>query len=242
METDKDNSSKNARALMRANATAVLATAMVEGGWPYGSLVLVACDHDAAPLLLLSALAKHTKNLAADDRVSLLYDGTRGLDDPLTGPRLTVLGRIMRSDAPRHRARYLARHPSAAGYVDFTDFAFYRLAVERAHLVAGFGRIDWIEGDDLVYESPGAGALAEHEGNIVDHMNADHGDALDLYARVLLGESGSGWRMTGCDTEGCDLRREGAVARLPFPRPVEDAAQVRAALVELVHQARAAGY
>lgn len=228
---------RRARGLVRAGATAALATALVDGDWPYASLVLLACDHDAAPLLLLSSLAEHTRNLAADNRVSLLLDGTGGLDDPLAGPRLTVLGRAAISEEPRHRDRFLARHPAAAGYADFTDFAFYRVAVERAHFVEGFGRIDWIEGGELVHEA-GAAAFAMGEAGIVEHMNADHGDAIDLYARALLGISGGGWRMVGCDAEGCDLRREGRLARLAFPAPVADAEGARAALVELARRAR----
>lgn len=234
---DNGDLARRARGLIRAGATAALATAHAERGWPYASLVLLACDHDATPLLLLSSLAQHTRNLADDDRVSLLLDGTSGLDDPLAGPRLTVLGRAAVSEEPRHRARFLARHPAAASYADFTDFAFYRVAVERAHFVEGFGRIDWIEGGALVHDA-GATAFAMREAGIVEHMNADHGDAIDLYARALLGISGSGWRMVGCDAEGCDLRREGRLARLAFPAPVADAEGARAALVELVRRAR----
>lgn len=234
---DKGELARRARGLMRAGATAALATTQVDGGWPYASLVLLACDHDAAPLLLLSSLAQHTRNLAGDDRVSLLLDGTRGHDDPLAGPRLTVLGRAAISEEPRHRARFLARHPAAAGYADFTDFAFYRVTLERAHFVEGFGRIDWIEGGELAHDA-GAAVFAEREAGIVEHMNADHGEAIDLYAQALLGISGSGWRMVGCDAEGCDLRREGRLARLAFPAPVADAEGARAALVELARRAR----
>ncbi len=141
-----DQPAKAARALLAAANQATLATAALDrDGWPFASLVLIAHDRDGAPLLLLSDLAEHSQNIAADDRVSLLIDGTAGLQDPLTGPRLTVLGPAGRSSDPNHRQRYLERHPSAAQYIDFTDFAVYRMAVERAHLVAGFGRIHWID-------------------------------------------------------------------------------------------------
>ena len=138
-----------ARALLRGAAQATLATAAGDG-WPFASLVLIAHGRDGAPLLLLSDLAEHSQNIMADDRVSLLIDGTAGLADPLTGPRLTVLGRTSRSSDPDHRRRFLERHPSAGQYVDFADFAVYRLAVERGHLVAGFGRIHWIDAADLL--------------------------------------------------------------------------------------------
>jgi putative heme iron utilization protein len=225
-----------ARRLIRSQATATLATSLANGGWPYASLVLTACDHNGSPLLLISALAEHTKNIASDARVSLLFDGTVGLVDRLTGARATVLGRAERSDEPRHRARFLARHPGAALYADFRDFAFYRIAMTRAHLVAGFGRIHWVEGSDLT--SPATPALAEAEAGIVRHMNQDHADAVQLYAAGLLGRSGGGWIMTGCDPEGCDIARDGENLRLEFDAPVADAEGARAALVGLVKRAR----
>ena len=167
---------------MRRADRAVLATAHGSGGWPFGSLVLLALDHDATPLLLISALAEHTKAIRDDSRVSLLIDGTLGLADPLTGPRITVLGRALRSDWPLHRARYLARHPSAALYAGFTDFAVYRLAVERAHFVAGFGQIRWIEPSDLLLETSGCTALINGEAALVERLNAEHRDTIHARA------------------------------------------------------------
>jgi hypothetical protein len=206
------------------------------GGSPYASLVLAACDHDGAPLLLISTLADHTRNIAADGRVSLLFDGTGGRAEPLTGPRATIQGRAHITSAPRHRQRYLARHPSAAMYAGFRDFAFYRVEVARAHLVAGFGSIHWLPADQVI--APAPAALADREADIVGHMNDDHADAIDLYANRLLGQAGTGWRMTGIDAEGADLRREGRVARLDFAGSIADADAARAELVRLVRQAR----
>ena len=146
----------DARALLRAASQATLATIFSttgtrdRGGWPFASLVLIAHDRDGSPLLLLSDLAEHSRNIKADDRVSLLIDGTAGLTDPLTGPRLTVLGRARRSADPSHRRRFLAAHASAALYADFADFAVYHVAVDSAHLVAGFGRIQWISAAALL--------------------------------------------------------------------------------------------
>lgn len=222
------------RQLLRRRPTASLATLMQ--GAPYASLVLVAGDHDATPLLLISQLAEHTRNLATDPRVALLFEATEGLEEPLTGPRVTVTGRAEVTTEARHRARFLARHPSAAMYAGFKDFAFYRVAVERAHLVAGFGRIHWIEGERLLGRSEPA--LAEREAGIVEHMNADHADAVALYATVLLGQPAGPWRLTGCDPEGVDLRCGGRVARLEFGQVVTDADGARAALVRLVKKSR----
>ncbi len=230
------------RRLMRSSDRAALSTAQRDGdGWPYGSLVLVASDTDAAPLLLISTLADHTKNLLEDDRASLLFDGTGGLDDPLTGARATVMGRMQRiaegPDLDRARRRFVSRHPSAEMYVGFGDFAFWRLEPARAHLVAGFGKIHWIDGAGLLGQK--GLPLDARESDVVEHMNEDHADAIDLYARVLLRLEGEGWHMTGCDPDGIDLRLAGRVARLDFDSPVEDAEGARRALVVLVKRARA---
>jgi putative heme iron utilization protein len=231
--------SLGARRLLRSLDRAALATSLAAslGGGPYASLVLVATAPDGSPLLLLSDLAQHAANIAAEPRVALLFDGTAGLAEPLTGPRATVLGHAERSADERLRARFLARHPGAALYAGFADFHFYRVAVERAHLVAGFGRIDWIAVADLL--PTGLAALADSEEDIVRDMNEDHADAVDLYARALLGRRGKGWRLTGVDAEGIDLRRAGEVARLEFPAPVEGAQVARAALARLAQEARA---
>jgi len=229
---------QTARHIVRATPRAALGTVMRDAdGAPYVSLTLVATDHDGAPLLLLSELADHTKNLHRDERASLLFDATGELDDPLAGERVTVQGRLARSEEPRHRARYLARHPSASMYADFEDFAFYRMRIERAHLVAGFGRIHWLGAADLLTDPEPA--LVEAETGILAHMNDEHRDALQLYARELLGLAGGDWRMTGIDPEGFDLRLGARAARLSFEQRVHDAASARAALVALVKQARA---
>jgi putative heme iron utilization protein len=231
-----------ARSLVRASDRAVLATRLARdglAGWPYGSLVLVACDHDLSPLLLISDLADHTRNIAQDPRVGLLFDGTAGAIDPLTAPRLSLLGRIGRDGTPGARARFLARHPSAQTYAGFGDFHLHRVTIEAAHLVAGFGRIHWLAAADLLPPEPPA-ALVAAEAEIIAHMNQDHADALDAFAEGLLGRTGSGWRMTGIDAEGCDLRRDGEVARLAFDAPIGDSEAARAALVRLAKQARTA--
>jgi len=236
-----DELSRTVRDLIRGLDRAALACLLPDAGGPrpYASLVLVAVDHDLSPLLLLSDLAEHSKAIAVDPRVSLLFDGTGGLDQPLTGSRVSLVGRAQPTDDERLKDRYLAHHPDAAMYAGFKDFRFYRVALERAHLVAGFGKIRWLEPDDLLAEPPPA-ALVAAEPDIVAHMNQDHADALALYANRLLGLAGEGWRMTGIDSEGVDLRLAGRVARLALPEPVVDAGGARKALVGLVAKARGA--
>lgn len=231
------------RQLLRRCTLAALATAERDpAGWPYASLAQVAVAHDGAPLLLLSDLADHTKNFARDDRVSLLFDDAHGLANPLTGARVTVQGRVEKLDgtdaAEGLRERYLARHPEAADYAAFADFNFYRVVPERLHLVAGFGKIHWLAAGDVLLDPSRTGTLAEEERGILDHMNADHADAVDLYAEAAVAGAPSGWRMTGIDPEGLDLQRQGVHARLDFDAAVTDGTSARQALVRLVKEIR----
>jgi heme iron utilization protein len=235
-EPKPDMPAETARRLMRGLDRATLSTSFE--GWPYGSLVMVAATPEGHPLLLISDLAQHTANIKADSRVSLLYDGTAGLDEPLTGPRLTVLGRADMTAEEGPASRYRARHPAAAFFAGFKDFHLYRVAAEKAHLVAGFGRIVWLGAEDLLVPAEISAGLAEAEAGIVQHMNMDHADAIELYATRLLGRSAEGWQLTGIDPEGADLRRGGETARLGFSRRVGTAEEARAELVRLVREAR----
>ncbi|MPY70295.1 MAG: DUF2470 domain-containing protein [Alphaproteobacteria bacterium] len=227
-----------ARAVMRGQDRAALATRLAGDGTPYASLAMVALDAGCRPLLLISDLAEHTKNLEQEPRASLLFDATAGLDSPLTGARITVLGELARCDDDAALSRYIRRHPDAEIFAGFADFALWRMTVTRAHMVAGFGAIHWIERDALLPPTIEAPALTGAEADICAHMNADHADAVALFARHLLGRGGEGWRMTGIDAEGCDFRLGGAVARLAFSARVDGPAAARDALVALTAEAR----
>lgn len=226
-----------ARRLLRRARSASLATALGgRDGWPYVSLVTVACDHDASPVLLLSDLADHTRNLAADARGSLLFEAASGRANPQTGPRVSVLGRIEKSDVPRHRRRFLARHPAAKLYADFADFSVYRMTVERAHFVAGFGRAHWMEADTLL--AAVAEDIATGEPQILARMNAERAADVDLYAHRLLARRGDGWTLAAVDPDGCDLRRKSTLTRLDFPTPAADIAALEGMLAALAETAR----
>ncbi|HEX7777324.1 MAG TPA: pyridoxamine 5'-phosphate oxidase family protein [Parvibaculum sp.] len=134
--------------LLAAAKMATLAT-LGAGGYPVASLVAVASRETGAPLLLLSRLALHTRNLAADPRASLLLRN-EAADAPMADARVTLIGTVSALAEPSARARFLARHPDAAVYIDFADFGFYTLEIETAHLVAGFGRIVDIRGADML--------------------------------------------------------------------------------------------
>jgi heme iron utilization protein len=206
---------------------------------PYVSLAMVALDHDATPLLYLSDLADHTRNLKADARASLLFDGAVEAAVPLAGERATVQGRAEPTSDERLLERYVARQSDAAGYTGVRDFNLYRVDVQRAHLVAGFGRIHWVGGESVKLPVAESGLLPAQEREVLEHVNADHADAVQLYANRLPSLDGSGWVMTGLDPEGCDLRRGAAVARLWFDEPVRDAEGARVEPVRLVRRARA---
>jgi putative heme iron utilization protein len=229
-ETEPASSGADVRRLMRNSDRASLATTLADGS-PYVSLVLLALDLDASPLMLLSDLAEHSKNLARDSRLSLLIDGTAGLEDPLTGSRASLIGRAEPVSEARLLARFTSRHPSAATYAGFGDFKLYRVAVSRAHLVAGFGRIRWIEGREILLAGD-CGALAAAESSIIEHMNSDHAEAMNRIALRAAGQGpGTGWRMSGIDPEGADFRRGGRIARATFAAQTWDAGAARSELV-----------
>ena len=213
---DRRDSALLGRRLMRASDRAALATSL--RGAPYASLVLVAADLDASPLLLLSDLAQHSRNIAADPRVSLLLDGTDGHADRLDGTRLSVLGQAEAVGDPDLLARFTGRHPSSALFAGFADFRLYRIAVERGHLVAGFGHIEWIEREQLLFAGHTA-AIAAAEPALLKHLNETGEAPIDRLAQHELGLMGEGWRVIGIDPEGIDLRLAAAVARLDFLKP-----------------------
>jgi hypothetical protein len=233
---------KLARSLLRRSRQGALATLMAGSGDPYCSLVNVASNACGAPVLLISALALHTQNILADDRVSLMLD-ERAAGDPLEGSRIMLAGRAEQAgpdEAPILRRRYLNAHPSAETFVNFKDFSLFRIRPTGAHLVAGFGRIVDLRPDQLLTDVSDAGALLAAEQDAIDHMNADHREAMNLYATKLLGAEPADWRCTGCDPDGIDMQAGSIVLRLAFPRRIVTPAALRQVLKELAGQARAA--
>jgi hypothetical protein len=248
---DQDGRGAEVRALVHAAARASLATAMPPGdgaaadpaaaGAPNASLVAPAPDMAGVPLLLLSDLAQHTRNLAADPRASLLVDGTDGYDEPLAGPRASLQGRLRLDDTPATRGRYLRWQPQAAQYAQLGDFKIYRLELIGAHLVSGFGKVHWLAPAALQRNIQNAKALMKREADIVEHMNSDHLDALADIAGALLGgprpEDGA-WILAGVDSDGADLARGPGRLRLDFAARVTSAEDCRRELVRATHQAR----
>jgi putative heme iron utilization protein len=225
--------------LLREGRSGALATLMPGSGDPYCSLVNVATTASGAPLLLISKLAVHTKNIIADPRVSLMLD-ERKQGDPLEGARVMLMGKAATTTDPAARRRYLARHPEAEMFAGFSDFSFYEIALSGAHLVAGFGRIVDLKPADVLTDLSDAGELVEAEPDILTHMNEDHADTCRLYATKLLGAPDGAWRCAGSDPEGLELQLGRTALRLPFPQRVRAPGVLRAVLKQLADQARAA--
>ena len=228
-----------ARALLRRAFKGALATIDTRNDYPYASLITLATDAAGAPSFLISKLARHTANLARDRRASILVDETGALADALQGARLTLTGMAEPVAGEAIKRRFLARHPEAELYVGFPDFGFWRLNIEGAHYIGGFGRIFDLEPSDLLVTLAGAESLLEAEPGIVEHMNEDHADALELYATALGDGEPGAWRMTGIDPEGFDIVLGGAGRRIPVAQPVATPAEARTELVRLAAEARA---
>jgi len=229
------------RSLLGRSRQGALATLMPQSGDPYCSLVAVASLPDGMPILLISRLAVHTKNILSDPRVSLMLD-ERVPGDPLEGARIMLAGTAeeAKDDAGLLKRRYLAAHPSAEDFVGFRDFSFFRIRPTGVHLVAGFGRIVDLAPRDFLTDLAGAEELVEAEADIVAHMNADHTETMNLYAVKLLGASEGAWRCTGCDPEGLDMQDDRRTLRLDFPERIVTPGTLRQALKTLADRARAA--
>jgi putative heme iron utilization protein len=244
MEPTADfNASSLARSLLRRSRQGALATLMAGSGDPYCSLVNVASHVDASPILLISRLALHTKNILADNRVSLMLD-ERAAGDPLEGARIMLAGRAEETAGEAAgvlRRRYLNAHPSAEAFVDFKDFSFFRIVPSGAHLVAGFGRIIDLTPAQFLTKIDDASELLEAEQGAVEHMNEDHREAMNLYATRLLGAEPADWTCTGCDPDGMDMQAGETVLRLDFPERVTSGTALRKMLVRLAGEARAKG-
>jgi heme oxygenase (biliverdin-IX-beta and delta-forming) len=215
-------------------------------GHPFGSVMPYAVDDGGRPLFLISTLAMHTQNLAADPRASLLVAESSTTEDPLALGRITLMGtaaHVPPSDRAAARSAYLARHPNASNWVDFEDFAFWRLELVDIYWVGGFGAMDWLRVADYAAARPDP--LAGAAPDILEHMNQDHADALRTFARVFAGEQADEARMVGVDRLGFKLRLQSSSGlrgcRIAFPREVTTATACREVLIEMLRDCRARG-
>lgn len=223
-----------ARCLLRGARVGTLATQ--DHGQPFASLVTPATAPEGDVLLLLSALSAHTRHLAAEPRCALLVCGAADGANPQTAPRLTVTGRAAPDADAGLRKTWLARHPYAAEYAGFTDFAIWRLSIEAGHYVGGFARAHTLDAGAMHPAPADVAAIRGAEASILAWCRTVPADAL---ARHHGGQNiPGGWRIGAVDTDGIDLEAGDAVARIPFDRPVANAAELRSALARLVERAR----
>ncbi len=249
-EVPEPTYAERARTLLTKAQEGTLAThSRRRPGYPFASLMPYALDSAGRPLLLVSTLAVHTQNLKEDGRSSLLVASPDAEDrNPLALARVTLLGRCLAvppetEDAGEARKLYLDRHASARYWVDYPDFQFWRMDVEEAYYVGGFGVMGWVSGDE--YRGAEADPLTDHAAAIIDHMNEDHADALELLVRSEGIEGVEEVRMSAVDRLGYHLRLrtdEGMRGmRLAFPDEARTPAKVREYLVEQVRAAREGG-
>lgn len=235
---------ERARTLMHLGRTGTLCTQLRRHpGFPFGSVAPYGLDGGGRPTFLISTMAVHTQNLLGDAHASLLVTQPGWTEDPLAGARLTLVGQVTAVPANEIgavREDYLARHENAKYWVDFDDFAFYRMEVADLYYVAGFGAMGWVDAGD--YRGAAHDPLAEHAEGIINHMNADHADALVLYCRAFAGTEAEQATLTGVDRMGmrirarCGDRMQGL--RINFPRDVHTPMEARKVLVEMVKEAR----
>lgn len=226
-----------ARQFLRSTHKGILSTQSVRmAGYPFASVAPFVLDHQGQPLILISTLAEHTKNIQADHRISLL--AFTDADDLQAHGRLTLVGDAEQTDKddPLLRARYLRYFPQAEQYFAMHDFYFYRILLREVRYIAGFGRMGWLLAEPMLSaRSP----LPAQEAGILTHMNADHGDNLRAYCQHVHGITADAVEMIGIDADGFDVRADQQVLRFNFEQPIQDAQGARAALVTLAQACRA---
>jgi putative heme iron utilization protein len=232
------------RTLLHLNALATLSTlSRQQPGFPFGSLMPYALDPAGRPLFLISNMAMHTQNIKADPRASLFVTQPAADGDPLGAARATLIGNILpvpETDLIEVKALYLGRHPNSRYWVDFADFSFFRMDILDLYYVGGFGVMGWVTAADYGHAAPDP--LADSAQGILDHMNADHGEAMILLARTHSQLEATEATMTAVDRLGFHLRLKTGDGmkgtRINFPNEVRTPIETRTALVEMVRQAR----
>ena len=225
-----------ARRFARGQQSGVLSTISKRlEGFPFGSVSPFMLDHLGRPVILISEIAEHTKNIEADPRVSMIVQ-PYSADMQSTG-RVTVIGRAERLPGKDELGpRYLRYFPQAEAYFAMHDFNFYRIEPVKVRWIGGFGRIFWVDPEAWLAD---AGTLPEAEGGILAHMNKDHADTLRDYCRHYHGIETDAVEMIGIDPDGFDVRAAARILRFEFAAPVLDATAARAALVEMAQPCRA---
>lgn len=246
------------RSMMRSSTRGYLGTEMSltntsnenkKNKFPYVTFVMVAFDYDGSPLILLSDLSEHTKNLKKNNHVSILfYEEQRNLDffpvfenkdksfeyeDPMSRPRLTVTGVLNKSGEKIHKMRFINRHPVSKLYAGFSDMNIYKLDISDAHLTGGFAKVKWFNNKDLLYQN--ICGFSDDEMTVLDHMNKEHKQSVNLFAKNLSEKKSidSDWNLIGIDPEGFDLRSSSEVKRYNFSPPLKKSSELRKSFIKL---------
>jgi len=227
-----------ARMLLRRARTAALGTQNLDPAGPYVSLANIATDPQGHPVIFISKLAWHTRNILADPQGSVMVSEIPQSGDALTGPRITIMGRFAAIPPSEIAERYAHHHPAARVYLDFPDFSFWRLRPQKIHAVAGFGRIETMEPDEVFLAEKAAAPVMAMAAGAIQHMNEDHADAVELYAQRLLGAGPGKWQISAIDPDGAHLELDGQAIRLAFDQPVDSGEGLRLAFVALAQKAR----
>jgi heme iron utilization protein len=235
---------ERARTLMHLGRNGSLSTlSRKQPGFPFGSVMPYGLDDHGRPIFLISTMAMHTQNLQADSRASLLVTQDDTGSDPLGASRVTLVGNVLpvpEAEVAEARKLYLARYANSKYWVDFEDFSFYRMDVVDVYYVGGFGVMGWVSAAE--YDRSQPDPLADSMSEIMQHMNADHKDALVLLAQKFARIESQEATMTAVDRLGFHVRmktRDGIRgARIAFMREVSKPAETRKVLVEMVQQAR----
>lgn len=230
------NLANEARQFLRSTHSGLLSTFSTKfEGYPFGSVAPFVLNQQGEPVILISTLAEHTKNILKNPKVSLLVFA--GSEDLQANSRLTLIGEALATDKADAalRARYLRYLPQATSYFDMHDFSFFRIAIKQARYIAGFGKMSWLEGVDM--QLP-VNQLAEQETGIIEHMNADHADSLIAYCQHFHGIKPQHAEMLGIDCDGFDVKvtlddSNSKRLRFTFEQPIHDAMSARTALVAM---------
>ena len=236
--------SERARTLVYLGRIGSLSTlSRKQSGFPFGSVMPYGLDEHGRPIFLISTMAMHTQNLQADSRASLLVTQPDASGDPLGASRVTLMGNVLaipESGVAEARRLYLERYVNSKYWVGFEDFSFHQMDVVDVYYVGGFGVMGWVPASE--YDQAHPDPLADATGEIVQHMNTDHKDALILLARVFAGIESQEAAMTSVDRLGFHVRlnTQGGMrgARIAFLREVSNPAEARKVLMEMVQQAR----
>ncbi|MDV7338405.1 DUF2470 domain-containing protein [Terasakiella sp. A23] len=209
------------RKIARACQSGALATMDREAQTPYVSFCAFATDAFGQPIFLFSDLADHTQNIAIDDGVSFLCEQASHLSNPQAGPRVTLVGRVEKITDDEICTLFLQQHPSAKMYAAFGDFNFYRLNVEKAHYVGGFGRAIWVEREIYMGDSAASLNFFKLQGELITHLNADFPDLARICATKLLKQRGKNWQLLRIDADGMVLKLASKTLRYPFENPLK---------------------